>query len=161
MFITQWKPKLDPNTDLFFMEPVKDYMCSESENHINCTSAAAHIFADVLDMKSEAEEVFVTMCINASGRITGVFEACSGSVSDVHFAYRDIIRKALMLNAVSIIVAHNHPGGTPHPSGEDYNATKLIKEACDAIGLNFLDHFIIQGKTGEYYSFREENIHLW
>ena len=60
-----------------------------------------------------------------------------------------------MLNAVSIIVAHNHPGGTPNPSQEDIDATASLKKACEVIGLNLMDHFIIQGITGDYTSLRE------
>lgn len=160
MFITSWKPKLDPNSDLFFMEPIKNYKLTEKENCVNNTTSAGHIFADILDLKSEAEEVFVTLCLNHSGRITGVFETSGGSMDAVHFSHRDIIRKALMMNADSIIVAHNHPGGTLHPSDYDIEATESLKEACDIVGLRLLDHFIIQGKTGNYLSFREEH-YIW
>ena len=160
MFITTWKPKLDPNSDLFFMEPTKSYEISERENCVNTTMSAAHIFADILDMKSEAEEVFVTLCLNNSGRITGIFETSGGCVDAVHFSPRDIIRKALMLNAVNIIVAHNHPGGTLQPSEADVDVTKVLKEACEIVGMRLMDHFIIQGKTGNYMSFREEQ-YIW
>ncbi len=155
MFITSYKPTLQKNR-LFIMEPIRDYLCGDGEDCVRSTRDAANVFTSCLHMHEEAEEHLVTLCLNSSGRITGMFEACGGSIDAVHFASRDILRKALMLNAVSIIVAHNHPGGTPTPSAEDLEATEALKRACDVIGIRLLDHFIIAGITGVYTSLRED-----
>ena len=157
MFITSYKPTLHKNR-LFTMEPVRDYLCHDGGDQIRSTLDAARIFTSCLCLQEEAEEHFVTLCLNCGGRVTGLFETGGGSTNSVQFSPRDIIRKALMLNAVSIIVAHNHPGGTPTPSKEDLDATEALKRSCDVVGLSLLDHIIVEGITGDYISLREENL---
>ena len=65
------------------------------------------------------------------------------------------MRKVLMMNCVSFIMAHNHPGGSLTPSKEDLDATKAVETAAQLLGLRMLDHFIVSGNTGDYLSFRE------
>ena len=155
MFVTSYKPTLQKNR-LFVMEPVREYLCGDGEDRIRSTADAGRFFTSCLHMEEEAEEHLVTLCLNAAGRITGILESCGGAFDAVQFAPRDILRKALMLNAVSIIVAHNHPGGTTAPSKEDLDATENLKKACQVLGVNLLDHFIISGISGDYTSLREE-----
>lgn len=65
-----------------------------------------------------------------------------------------ILRMALEKSSLGVAVAHNHPSGQNHPSREDENITKRIKQGCEAIGLRFLDHIIVA--QGKYYSFADE-----
>ena len=157
MFITSYKPTLQKNR-LFVMEPVREYLCGDGDDRVRSTADAGRLFTDVLRMHEEAEEHLVTLCINNSGRITGIFETSGGSFDGVQFSTRDIIRKALMMNATNIIISHNHPGGSLSPSPEDVQATEALKKACDLIGICLLDHIIVAGIDGDYVSLREENL---
>lgn len=65
-----------------------------------------------------------------------------------------LLKMALEKSALGIAVAHNHPSGQNHPSPEDNQITKRIKQGCEAIGIRFLDHIIIA--RGSYYSFADE-----
>ncbi|MGB4414908.1 MAG: DNA repair protein RadC [Paludibacter sp.] len=65
-----------------------------------------------------------------------------------------LLKMALEKSASGIAVAHNHPSGQNHPSPEDNQITKRIKQGCEAIGIRFLDHIIIA--RGSYYSFADE-----
>lgn len=65
-----------------------------------------------------------------------------------------LLRLSLEKSALAIAVAHNHPSGQNHPSNEDNQITRRIKQGCDAIGIRFLDHIIIA--QGKYYSFADE-----
>jgi DNA repair protein RadC len=67
---------------------------------------------------------------------------------------RDILIEALRCNATSLIVAHNHPSGDTKPSSEDIGVTERLQVACQAIGINLLDHIIVS-RTGSY-SFNAE-----
>lgn len=60
---------------------------------------------------------------------------------------------ALLQNAVSIIICHNHPGGMAHPSTEDISATKAIIEVGRMLGIRVLDHFIFT--LHDYVSMKE------
>jgi len=61
--------------------------------------------------------------------------------------------EVLELAAKGMILFHNHPGGMPHASREDIELTKRMAEACTALDIKILDHFLIAGK--EVLSFKE------
>lgn len=155
MFITSYKATLQKNR-LMALEPIRDYLCADGDDVVTSTAAAARVFVDCIRLHEEADEHMVVLCLNASGRVTGMFEMTNGSINAVSFDVTGIMRKVLMMNCVSFILAHNHPGGTPNPSTEDLDSTKRVKEAADLLGIRFLDHFIISGISGEYISLREE-----
>ncbi len=76
-----------------------------------------------------------------------------GTINQTLAMPREIFRKAIINNASSIIIAHNHPSGDPTPSKEDYNITKRLIESGHLLGIKVLDHIVI-GK-GRYYSFHD------
>lgn len=78
-----------------------------------------------------------------------------GTISRSIASPRDILKHALRLNAVSIIVAHNHPSGNCRPSSNDDRFTESLVEACKIMDIVCLDHIVV-GRTG-YYSYREES----
>lgn len=70
---------------------------------------------------------------------------------------REIVKKALELNAHSIIMIHNHPSGDATPSMADVDITQKIKKALSPLGIAIHDH-IIFAKGGENYSFKENGV---
>lgn len=56
---------------------------------------------------------------------------------------REVFKPAILSNAASIIVAHNHPSGDPSPSKEDLNITQRLKECGKLLGIDLIDHIII------------------
>lgn len=75
---------------------------------------------------------------------------------------RDIFKEAIIYNAVSFILVHNHPSGDPSPSMNDINLTERLTESGKIIGINMNDHVII-GKNS-YYSFslnESRDIYEW
>ena len=66
---------------------------------------------------------------------------------------REILRRAISLNASTIIIAHNHPSNNPTPSSQDISMTRTLSEALMCIGVVLFDHIIIC-QSG-YISFRE------
>ena len=99
-------------------------------------------------------EYFVSVNLDAQGRPISYHVAGIGSVCAVHFAVDGIFKVALLQNAVSVILCHNHPGGTTAPSTEDLEATRTIIDAGKMLGIKVLDHFIIT--PTDYLSLREE-----
>lgn len=76
---------------------------------------------------------------------------------------REVFRPAILANACSIIVAHNHPSGDPAPSGPDLHVTRQLREASKAVDIELLDHVIVgypeSDPTGKgYFSFREAGL---
>ena len=68
---------------------------------------------------------------------------------------RMIFQVALLANATSIIISHNHPSGKKRPNGEDDTLIKLIQDACKVMFIHLMDHIIVTPENG-YYSYRDE-----
>ncbi len=78
----------------------------------------------------------------------------TGTVDHVPVYPREVVKRALELNASALILVHNHPSGDPTPSQADIEMTRRIKEAGEVMGITLHDHLII-GKSCEL-SFRSE-----
>ena len=104
---------------------------------------AADVGKNFMRIHEEPEEHMYMICMNTKNRIIGVFEISHGSVNSSVVGIREIFQKALLANAVSIILMHNHPSGDPKPSSEDIQVTKRIVEAGKIIGVDVLDHIVI------------------
>lgn len=76
----------------------------------------------------------------------------TGTLTATTAAPRDIIKRALDLNAAGFVIAHNHPSGTPKPSADDLQFTASLLQLCPAMGLALHDHLIIG--EGKHYSFK-------
>ncbi|MFN3274788.1 MAG: RadC family protein, partial [Paracoccus sp. (in: a-proteobacteria)] len=83
-------------------------------------------------------------------------EQARGTVDHVPVYPREIIRRALELNASALILVHNHPSGDPTPSEADITMTARIAQAAESMGMTIHDHLII-GKSREI-SFRSEGL---
>ena len=70
-----------------------------------------------------------------------------GGVSSVIVNPRQIVKRAILLDAKSIIMSHNHPSGDPSPSAADVEVTRDVKRAAEAVEIRLLDHLII-GRSG-------------
>jgi DNA repair protein RadC len=79
-------------------------------------------------------------------------EQARGTVDHVPVYPREVVKRALELNASALILVHNHPSGDPTPSDADLGVTHQIKDAAEVLGLVLHDHLII-GKSREV-SFR-------
>ncbi|MDQ2094260.1 RadC family protein [Rhodalgimonas zhirmunskyi] len=83
-------------------------------------------------------------------------EQARGTVDHVPVYPREVVKRALELNASALILVHNHPSGDPTPSAEDINMTAQIEAAAAALSITLHDHLII-GKSREL-SFRSEGL---
>jgi DNA repair protein RadC len=77
-----------------------------------------------------------------------------GTVDRAAVYPRNLIKRALELDAKGLILFHNHPGGTPRPSREDVQLTRQIEQAGEPLDIQVLDHFLIAGR--EVLSFKEQ-----
>ena len=76
-----------------------------------------------------------------------------GSASEVPISSREIMRRAVCLNAAGLILVHNHPSGDPSPSGSDRAATAIVAKAAQTLDVRLHDHLIV-GRAG-WMSFRQ------
>ncbi len=103
---------------------------------------------------SEISECLIAIFVDARHRVIGWAECARGSLNVNRFAPRDVLIRALSVNACSVIVAHNHPSGDPRPSRADRLVTAALRSACDIVGIPLLDHLIVTDLA--HHSFRED-----
>lgn len=77
-----------------------------------------------------------------------------GSLTSTIIDARSVIKHALLKNAVSVILLHNHPSGNARPSAQDICQTEKIRSACKLMDIKLLDHIVIASDS--YFSFAEE-----
>jgi DNA repair protein RadC len=75
-----------------------------------------------------------------------------GTVNHTPVYPREVMKRALILNASALIVAHNHPSGDPKPSRDDIETTRELKAAANALEIELHDHVVIG--HGKHASFR-------
>lgn len=81
-------------------------------------------------------------------------EQARGTVDHVPVYPREVVKRALEVNASALILVHNHPSGDPTPSPADIEMTEKVREAAEALGMTLHDHLIV-GRATEL-SFRAE-----
>jgi DNA repair protein RadC len=103
-------------------------------------------------MAHRETEQFRVLFLDRKNVLIADEEQARGTVDHVPVYPREIVKRALELNASALILVHNHPSGDPTPSDADLSMTRQVKDACEALGLTLHDHLII-GKSREL-SFR-------
>ncbi|MEM9786830.1 MAG: DNA repair protein RadC [Pseudomonadota bacterium] len=107
-------------------------------------------------MAHRATEQFRILFLDTKNAVIADEEQAKGTVDHVPVYPREVVKRALELNAASIILVHNHPSGDPTPSDADIHMTRQITEAAGALGITVHDHLII-GKSCEL-SFRAQGL---
>lgn len=103
---------------------------------------------------SKSTEEFWAAFLDNKNRVIAWEPVSKGTVDATPVFPREIMARALRLDAVGIILAHNHPGGDPTPSSQDIMLTERIRETAEAIEIRVLDHVVVT--DCDYYSFNEQ-----
>jgi len=93
-------------------------------------------------------EVFYVICLDAQHNVIHPALVHEGTIDQAPVYPRIIVETALRHKAHSVILAHNHPGGSPSASPQDIEVTKKIRAALEPISVSVLDHIIA---AGEHY----------
>ena len=96
-------------------------------------------------LMGERTERFHVICLNAQCKLLGQKRITEGTLSEVSAYPRSVAETALNYNAHSVLLCHNHPGGTNHPSPEDISSTLQLQRMLKSLGILVLDHIIIAG----------------
>ncbi|WP_342550539.1 JAB domain-containing protein [Lysinibacillus sp. FSL M8-0216] len=98
-------------------------------------------------------EHFVILCLDTKNQPTCIQVVHIGSLNASIVHPREVLKPALLSNAASAIVAHNHPSNVSDPSPEDIEVTKRLVHAGEILGIDILDHLIIC--TDTFHSLKE------
>ena len=107
-------------------------------------------------MAHRSTEQFRILFLDTKNVVIADEEQAQGTVDHVPVYPREVVKRALQLNASALILVHNHPSGDPTPSQADIQMTRQINTAASALGVTVHDHLII-GKSCEL-SFRASGL---
>ena len=93
----------------------------------------------------ESSECVYLLSFGSDGQKTGCIKVSEGLPSSVAFSERMILEAAFRTNAVSVVLAHNHPGGVAVPSLQDAETTKTLVGALGRFDIRLVDHIIVAG----------------
>lgn len=102
------------------------------------------------------QEEFLVIFLNNAGHIIKHEILFKGSEKASNISINEIIRRAILLKASHLVIAHNHPSGKAYPSSDDEIITNKIKDALKVMDIKLLDHLIIT--KYDYYSFNMEGL---
>lgn len=106
-----------------------------------------------LQLRDRRAEVFAALFLDSQHRLIAFEELFHGTIDGAAVYPREVVTKALQLNAAAVIFAHNHPSGIAEPSSADHAITERLKAALQLVDIRTLDHMIIG--DGEPVSFAD------
>jgi DNA repair protein RadC len=118
-------------------------------------SSAVGAFAISL-FTDKCYESFFLLCLDAQNRLIKAIEVHKGTLNEAPVYPRMIVEQAILHKANSVILSHNHPGGSLCASAPDRDVTRRIKSALDPISIAVVDHVIVA--EGRYMSFAETGL---
>ena len=106
---------------------------------------APHAVRDYLQLQlgSRPHEIFAVMFLDSQHRLIVLEELFRGTLTQTSVYPREVVVRALALNAASVVLAHNHPSGTAQPSRADEALTQTLKAALGLVDVRVLDHFVV------------------
>jgi len=109
-----------------------------------------------LHLSTRDHEVFAVLFLDAQHRLLQFDEMFRGTLTQTSVYPREVVRRALALNAAAVILAHNHPSGVAEPSRADEFLTQSLKSALQLVDVRVLDHMVV-GRT-QVVSFAERGM---
>ena len=128
------------NTLLMVMESSAEYLAG---TRAVCVTDPNTIVNHVSWMKWERQENMVLVTLDAQNHIIGKHLVTKGLVNETKCAPREAFRFAILDNAVSVIIAHNHPSGSMEPSEQDIALTRILVASGKILQIPVLDHIVI------------------
>lgn len=113
---------------------------------------------DYLQMRLGAlpHEVFAVLFLDAQQRLIACEEMFRGTLTQTSVYPREVLKRALELNAAAVILSHNHPSGVLEPSRADELLTQTLKSSLGLVDIRVLDHVVV-GRGGAL-SFAERGL---
>ena len=106
-----------------------------------------------LTIAAKSHEVFLALFLDAQHRLLAAEELFRGTLAQTSVYPREVVKRALEVNAAAVVFAHNHPSGVAEPSRADELLTSALRHALELVDIRTLDHFIVAGSR--VYSFSE------
>jgi DNA repair protein RadC len=96
-----------------------------------------------LQLGSRPHEIFAVLFLDSQHRLIVLEELFRGTLTQTSVYPREVVVRALALNAANVVFAHNHPSGVAKPSRADEALTQTLKAALALVDVRVLDHFVV------------------
>lgn len=110
-------------------------------------------------VEDEVQENLWVLLLNTKKRVVGIEKVYRGCVHMCNVRVAEVLRPAILANATSIVVVHNHPSGDPTPSGDDVRITRHIVQAGNLLDIAVLDHIVASDEG--FASIKERRPDCW
>jgi len=114
------------------------------------------VLREINEIRTSHREQLIGLYLNARYELMAKEILAVGNVNTQSVEPRDVFAPAIKLPCRSIILAHNHPSGDPHPSQDDIITTTKLKKAGELLGISLLDHLIVTKDS--YLSFQQQKL---
>jgi len=117
-----------------------------------CNPAAVRRYL-LAHLRDRSREVFCTLFLDTRHRLIRCEDLFQGTIDGASVYPREVVKRALALNAAAVLLAHNHPSGVAEPSDADRRLTRRLVQALELVDVRVLDHMVVG--DGEITSFAE------
>ena len=123
------------------------------DNYKNITINKPSDVVDILfeEMRFEKQEILKVVILGNKNKLLKIKDIAKGTGNFVKASIKDVLNEAVKVQAMQIILVHNHPSGSCEPSEYDNVTTKRMREAGDLIGLRMTDHLVMGER--QFWSF--------
>ena len=109
-----------------------------------------------LTLRGLEYEAFVVLFLNSQHRLIAAETMFKGTLNQTAVYPREVLKRALQLNAAAVIISHNHPSGYAEPSDPDLSLTRTLQAVLGQVDIRVLDHIIVAGS--QQYSFSQHGL---
>jgi len=109
-----------------------------------------------LQLGGRGHEVFAVLFLDAQHRLLCLEEMFHGTLNQTSVYPREVVKRALALNAAAVVLSHNHPSGVAEPSRADEYLTQTLKAALQLVDVRVLDHVVVG--SGQVVSMAERGL---
>ena len=119
------------------------------DNYKNITINKPSDVANILfeEMRFEKQEILKVVILGNKNKLLKIKDIAKGCGNFVKASIKDVLNEAVKVQAMQIILVHNHPSGDVTPSKNDIEFTREVKKASAILGINLIDHIIIGGNN--------------
>lgn len=131
----------------YFVYRIEPTMVSEvserTESYVVHIKRPEDVFRVFRHLGRKTQECLYVVCLNSGKRLIGYTEVARGGTNFAYVEMKHLLLPAILTNAESAILVHNHPSGDPEPSGIDIELTKKAKISFNMMGIDLVDHIIL------------------
>ena len=144
---------------------VRNGHCKYEAQKLGNSDAAKNICVEAAKtmLGESPTEKFLIVTLDTQVRFIGIHEITSGTLDASLVHPREVFAPAILCNAASIILMHNHPSGDLTPSSQDIQVTNKLREVGNILGIGVTDHIIVGHDpiTDQWSSMSFRQMHPW